>query len=531
MTDLESILTNLSSAASEDRELITRAYEYAKLAHEGHKRKSGEPYLVHLVAVAKQLAEIGMGPKTIAAGLLHDVIEDTDVTAEQVKEAFDEEVLFLVEGVTKLGSVRYHGTDRHNESLRKLFVATSQEIRVLMVKLADRLHNMQTLQYVPKEKQERIARETLEIYVPVAHRLGMGLFRKELEDLAFPYVFPEEFEKVQKIARVPLKHALDTLEKLRKTLQKKLAEVGIKNFKTSIRVKGMYSLFRKLERRDWDIDAIHDLLAIRVVVPSIEECYRTLGIVHELWRPLPQRVKDFIAFPKPNGYQSLHTTVIAQDRTILELQIRTEEMHREAEFGVASHLIYKDTQNGNASAVSHYRTWVTSLIPSPVRPFSRRTKTKDSKPVGGSQKDPKKDSQKENKERVPAWIQEIANAHQDIANTDRFVTDLRQDFFSHRIFIFTPEGDVVDLPIGASPIDFAYAIHTDIGDHISGAKVNNKLVQFDTPLKNGDIVEIITRPGSKPSAKWLAFTKTSLAQRHIRIALGEKILGTTEKSA
>jgi GTP pyrophosphokinase len=521
MTDLESILANLVTATAEDRDLITRAYEYAKTAHEGHKRYSGEPYFSHLVAVAQQLAEIGMGPKTIAAGLLHDVIEDTKVTPEEVKEAFGEEILFLVEGVTKLGSVRYHGTDRHNESLRKLFVATSQEIRVLMVKLADRLHNMQTLEYVPKEKQERIARETLEIYVPVAHRLGMGRFRKELEDLAFPYVFPEEYKKVQKIARAPLKHALDTLEKLRKTLQKKLAEIGIKDFKTSSRVKGMYSLFRKLERREWDIDAIHDLLAIRVIVPSIEECYRTLGIVHELWRPLPQRVKDFIAFPKPNGYQSLHTTVIAHDRTILELQIRTEEMHREAEFGVASHLIYKDTQNGDRSAASQYRAWVTSLIPSLFHPFSWRNKTNEVKSTENGNKDGKKDPQKETKEGVPGWIQEIADAHQDITNTDRFVIDLRQDFFSHRIFIFTPEGDVVDLPIGASPIDFAYAIHTDIGDHVSGAKVNHKLVQFDTPLKNGDIVEIITRPGSKPTAKWLAFTKTSLAQRHIRMAIGE----------
>lgn len=520
MTDLESILTNVSGAVTkEDRELITRAYEYAKAAHEGHIRYSGEPYLTHLVAVTQLLAEIGMGPKTIIAGLLHDIIEDTETTSEQIKETFGEEILFLVEGVTKLGSVRYHGTDRHNESLRKLFVATSQEIRVLIVKLADRLHNMQTLQYVPAEKQKRIARETLEIYVPIAHRLGIGRFRKELEDLAFPYVFPEEYKKVKEIARIPLKHTADALEKLRKTLQKKLAEAGVQNFKTTSRVKGMYSLFRKLELRNWDIDTIYDLLAIRVIVSSIEECYRILGLVHELWRPLPQRVKDFIAFPEPNGYRSLHTTVIAHDRTILEVQIRTEEMHKEAEFGVASHLVYKQIQSGDTSAVSQYRAWVTSLIPSLFHPFSRRAKTADNKAVSGSQK--------ENKERVPAWIQEIADAHQNTDNTERFATDLRQDFFSKRIFIFTPEGDVVDLPIGATPVDFAYAIHTDIGDHIAGAKVNRKLVQFDTPLKNGDIVEITTRPSSRPTAKWLAFTKTSLAHRRIRSALGE----ATERSA
>ncbi|MBI4086533.1 bifunctional (p)ppGpp synthetase/guanosine-3',5'-bis(diphosphate) 3'-pyrophosphohydrolase [Candidatus Kaiserbacteria bacterium] len=511
MTDLESIFTNLSTAATkEDRDLITRAYECAKTAHKDHMRRSGEPYLTHLVAVAKTLAEIGMGPKTIAAGLLHDTIEDTDVTPEEIKEQFGDEVLFLVEGVTKLGSVRYHGVDRHNESLRKLFVATSQEIRVLMVKLADRLHNMQTLEYVPKEKQKRIAQETLEIYVPVAHRLGMGRFRKELEDLAFPYVYPEEYAHVKQVAGGHLKHALETLEKLRKTLQKKLAEAGIKDFKTSSRVKGMYSLFRKLEQRDWDIDKIYDLLAIRVVVPTVEDCYHIFGIVHELWRPLPHRVKDYIAFPEPNGYQSLHTTVIAQDRTILEVQIRTEDMHKNAEFGVASHLVYKQTQSGDKSALAQYRAWAGSLIPSLFySSFWRWSR----KPVSGSAE--------KNKESIPQWIQEIAAAHQESANTERFVTDLRQDFFSQRIFIFTPEGDVVDLPVGATPIDFAYAIHTDIGDHIAGAKVNNKLVHIDTALRNGDIVEIITRPSSRPTAKWLSFTKTALARRRIRIALGE----------
>lgn len=510
MTSLKEILAELASVAPEHRELIERAYEFASTAHEGRARYSGEPYLSHLAAVAKLLAEMGMGPKTVAAGLLHDIIEDTEVTPERVREEFGEEILFLVEGVTKLGSVRYYGADRHNESLRKLFVATSQDIRVLMVKLTDRLHNMQTLEYVPEEKQERIARETLEIYVPVAHRLGMGRLRKELEDLAFPYVYPTEYAKVRELAAPRLAHADEVLEKARKAIKKKLAEADIKDFRTSGRVKGMYSLFRKLQRRDWDMDAIYDLLAIRLVVPSVEECYHALGVIHELWRPLPQRVKDFIAFPKPNGYQSLHTTIITRDRVILEIQIRTEEMHREAEFGVASHLVYKADEAGDRSAASQYRTWVTSLIPALFRQLPWRANTEGT---------PVAPTNKENRERVPAWIEEIAAAHHNASDTDEFVSNLRQDFFSHRIFTFTPKGDVVDLPIGASPIDFAYAIHTDIGDHIAGAKVNGKLVQLDTHLQNGDIVEIVTRAANRPTRKWLPFAKTSLAQRHIRAAL------------
>ncbi len=514
MSDISDILSTLKSTEPADRDLVTRAYECAQTAHKDHKRYSGEPYITHLVATAHLLAEMGMGAKTVAAGLLHDTIEDTKVTRDNIKEQFGEEILFLVEGVTKLGSVRYRGTDRHNESLRKLFVATSQDIRVLIVKLADRLHNMQTLEHVPKEKQVRIARETLEIYVPVAHRLGMGRIRKELEDLAFPYVYPKEYARVEEVSAPSLKHAHDRLEKARKTLQKQLAAAGIKQFKTSGRIKGTYSLFRKLERRDWDIDAVYDLYAIRVIVPSVEECYHTLGVIHELWRPLPQRVKDFIVFPKPNGYRSLHTTVIANGGTILELQIRTEDMHRDAEFGVASHLIYKQLQGGDRSSISQYRTWVTSLIPALFRPFSRRAPAQNAEPVSGKNQ--------ENRERIPTWIQEIADAHSADSNTDEFVTDLRQDFFSHRIFVFTPEGDVVDLPIGASTIDFAYAIHTDIGNHTAHAKVNNKIAPLDAQLRNGDIVEITTSKSSKPSARWLDFAKTSLAQRHIRAAIEQK---------
>lgn len=514
MERLENILSALSSTEKDDRVLVTRAYEFAKRAHDGHTRYSGEPYVAHLEAVAIMLAEMGMGAKTVAAGLLHDAIEDTKVTVEEVREAFGDEVLFLVEGVTKLGSVRYHGTDRHNESLRKLFVATSEDIRVVIIKLVDRLHNMQTLEHVPKEKRLRIARETLEIYVPVAYRLGMGRIRKELEDLAFPYVYPDEYKRVNELVRPRLKHAAEQLDKAQKTLQKKLAEEKVvAEFKTNSRIKGTYSLFTKLARKDWDADLIHDLLAIRIIVPTVEDCYRVLGIVHALWRPLPGRVKDYIAFPKPNGYQSLHTTVISGNQEIMEVQIRTENMHRESEFGVASHLAYKMRQNNAGElTTSQSKMWVSSLIPSLFRPFTWRTK----------QIEPAVIKKEYGKDQVPRWIQEIGEAHLEAGDTGDFINNLRQDFFMHRIFVFTPQGDVIDLPIGATPIDFAYSIHSDIGDHMSGARVNHKMVSLDTELHNGNIVEIITKKSSKPTAKWLEIAKTTVAQRRIRNSLGMK---------
>lgn len=317
MYTVDQIISKLNDPNQADGDLIRKAYNYASEAHKNHKRYSGEPYMTHAAAAGYKLAAMGMGPRTICAGLLHDTIEDTPVTSEDIDREFGDEVLFLVEGVTKLSSVRYYGTDRHNESLRKLFVATSQDIRVLIIKLVDRLHNMETLSYVPEEKQRRIARETLEIYVPIAHRLGMGKLRKELEDLAFPYVYPEEAKRVKKTLSSRFGNANEVLEKERKTLQKRLAELKLTDFNTSYRVKGLYSLYHKLKIKEWDINAIYDLLAMRVIVNSVEDCYRTLGIIHELWRPLPKRVKDYIAFPKPNGYQSLHTTVTTQNSVIL----------------------------------------------------------------------------------------------------------------------------------------------------------------------------------------------------------------------
>ncbi len=506
--DIIVIYEKLSDA---DKALIEKAFVVAEKAHATHTRYSGEPYMNHLAAVGTKLAEMGMSARTVAAGLLHDTVEDTDITPEYLLEEFGEEILFLVEGVTKLSSVRYYGSDRHNESLRKLLIATSQDIRVLIIKLADRLHNMQTLQYVPAEKQLRIARETLEIYVPVAHRLGMGRIRKELEDLAFPYVYPEEAERVQKVLKTKAGKATELLERERKILQKRLAEIGLLDFKTSYRVKGVYSLFHKLKRKEWDISAVYDLMAMRVVVPTVEDCYRTLGIIHKLWRPLPGRVKDYIAFPKPNGYQSLHTTVATPNGIILEIQIRTERMHHESEFGVASHISYKEqTQTGKTS---DGKSLFGSLIPSLFRPFSRPKST-------GNEIKRTKDSA--HSEKIPRWIAQIGQIHsKGKSTTAEFVEDAQTDFFSKRIFVFTPAGDVVDLPVGATPVDFAYAIHSEVGDHIFGAKVNKKLVQLDTELKNGDIIEIETRKSSQPTAKWLSFVKTSVARRKIKASLEE----------
>lgn len=510
MVKCKDILAELSSPTDADRALIEKAYAFAEKAHEGHTRYSGDPYMVHVAQVGLRLAQMGMGPRTIAAGLLHDTIEDTDVTIEDIRREFGDEILFLVEGVTKLGSVRYYGSDRHNESLRKLFVATSQDIRVLIIKLIDRLHNMQTLEYVPREKQLRIARETLEIYVPVAYRLGIGRLRKDLEDLAFPYVYPEEYQKVKELIKDRTEKAEGLLERERKTLAKRLAENGLRDFSTSYRVKGLYSLFQKLKRKEWDIDRIYDLLALRVVVSSVEECYKALGIIHEVWRPLPKRMKDYIAFPKPNGYQSIHTTVTTQNGTILEIQIRTQRMHHEAEYGVASHITYK---HAKGAVPSDGQSWFSYLIPSLFRPFSGRARTTGDDMIT---------KDRPHFEKIPRWISEIGEIYTtEKTSGQEFVDDMRKDFFTNRIFVFTPQGDVVDLPIGATPIDFAYAIHSEVGNHMAGAKVNKKLVGLDSELKNGDIVEIETRKSAKPTQKWLEAARTSLARRKIRTALNE----------
>lgn len=511
MTTIKEIIAEMEGPSPEDIAFVEKAYEFSQKAHEGQTRYSGEPYFIHAAATAKILAEYGMDATTIAAGLLHDAVEDGRVSRKDIEMEFGTELLFIVDGVTKLGTHKYHGAERHAESLRRLLVATASDIRVLIVKLADRYHNMQTLEHVPEHKRSRIALETLEIYAPIADRLGMGKLKRDLEDLAFPYVDTDAAHHAAEVRTLKTEETEEGLAKVQKELSAELEKKGLKMLHTDIRMKGLWSLHQKLKRKRDDINLIHDIAALRFVVPTIEDCYATLGVVHALYKPLPGEFKDYIAFPKPNGYQSLHTTVVTPEAGIVEIQIRTEEMHRDAQFGIASHMSYKqlgkeieklgkDVQKSRFASLSF--SWIRSLIPSLM---------KVSKKNGGEVKGVTK---------VPSWLAELAEAHAEVAGSEEFVAGLREDFFSHRVFVFTPKGDVIDLPAASTPIDFAYAIHSDLGDHLQGAKVNGKLVSFERVLGNGEVVEILRRDAAHPSVKWLEIARTSLARRHIRSALG-----------
>lgn len=507
MSDIKEIISLLHNPTDKELALIKKAYAFAEAAHEGQKRKSGEPYVNHSFATAKNIAELGMGAVTVSAGLLHDVIEDTLVTAEEMEKEFGNEIRFLVEGVTKLGKIRYQGTTRHSESLRKLFVAMSQDIRVLIVKLCDRLHNMQTLEFIPKEKQLRIAKETLEIYAPIAYRLGIRKLNRELEDLSFRYVFPAEYLEISKL--VKQRQGVETLplEKFSKSLKKELAKEKFFDFQIDYRLKGLYSLYKKLKRKEMSMEKIHDLLALRLIVPTVSDCYRVLGIVHSAWRPLPGRIKDYIAFPKPNGYQSLHTTIFTGDGNIIEIQIKTAEMYDEAEYGIASHISYK--QNGDRKSKKKIAnpnlSWVRKIIPTREN-WNEKTSPKN---------------KLFNLDDVPHWVKDLVEYQQE-AEDDEFFDDVKSDFFEERIFVFTPKGDVIDLPRNSSVIDFAFTIHTDIGSKMSGATVNGKFVAITTILKNGDRVEIETKKSAKPSAKWLEHCITTMAKRRINRALEDQ---------
>ena len=497
MNDIKEIFSLIKESTADDKVLIQKAYDFAQKAHKIHTRNSGEPYFNHLFVTAKNIAELGMGAVTISAGFLHDSIEDTVITAEEIEKEFGSEIRFLVEGVTKLGKIRYQGTARHSESLRKLFVAMSQDIRVLIIKLCDRLHNMQTLEYIPKEKQLRIATETLEIYAPIANRLGIKKLQRELEDISFSYINPEKYKEVQELLKTKSIEQETHLNTFQKYLKKEFFKNNVSNFHIDYRVKGLYSLYKKLIRNDMDIEKIYDMSAIRIMVPEITDCYKILGIIHGAWRPLPDRIKDYIASPKLNGYKSIHTTIFSGDGGIIEVQIRTENMHKEAEYGIASHLSYKE---GLKKKITNPNLlWVRKILP--------KTKNKNLK-------------ENTNTNDIPEWVKDLVEYQNEAG--DEFINDIKTDFFEERIFVFTPKGDVIDLPTDSSVIDFAYAIHSDIGSHMAGAKVNGKMTAINSLLHNGDRVEIETKKSAKPSHKWLEHCKTTMAKRHIHHSIENK---------
>lgn len=497
---LKDIVSAMQAKDAQSIGLVTRAYEFAEKAHETQTRYSGAPYFTHPANVGFSLAELGMDPETVAAGLLHDTLEDAGVAAAVLEKEFGASVVSLVRGVTKLGALRYRGLERHTESLRKLFAATAQDIRVLIVKLLDRLDNVRTLEHVPEHKRARIALETLEIYAPVADRLGMSVIKTQLEDAAFPFAYHKEFEKTRELLKERSHETERRLEKMEKDVKRELGETGIREFRTEARIKGVYSLFRKLERKEWDITKIYDILALRIILPTTADCYSALGVIHAKWRPVPGKIKDYIAFPKPNGYQSIHTTVYTGDGGALEVQLRTEAMHREAQFGIASHLTYKEDQVGKGRGGLE---WIRQFFPRIGKSPEAQTHSSDVKSV-------------------PDWVKQLARAHGEHDESEEYLDTLKSDFFSHRVFVFTPRGDVIDLPMHATPIDFAYAIHSDLGNRMAGARVNGKMVSIDTPLRNGDLVEVMTKPSAKPSRKWLDHAKTTMARKHIRAALGIK---------
>lgn len=466
------------------KKIITEAYDLAELAHKGQLRRSGEEYVQHPIAVAKILAEIGMGGKTVAAGLMHDIPEDTEITLEEIEKKFGKEIATLVDGVTKLGKIKLRGSHEEYflENLRKMLLAMAADIRVIIIKLADRLHNMQTLQFNPPDKQIRIARETMEVFAPIANRLGMGEIKTQLQDLSFLYLEPENHELVKNLAEKDYAERKKYVDRAISELSEEIKKEGIQFLQIDGRAKSIYSLFLKLQKHDMEISRIYDLAAIRIILPEVADCYETLGIVHKKYRPMIGRIKDYISLPKPNGYQSIHTTVFGPDGKILEIQIRTLKMHNEAEFGIAAHWIYNENKKKKRWSELLFRK--KEIVP----------------------------------EKELEWVKQLRVWQNEIGRDDEeFMQGLQIDFFKNHIFAFTPKGDIVDLPEESTPIDFAYAIHSEIGNHAVGAKADSKMITLDTPIKNGQVLEILTSKDRKiPNHDWLKFVKTSAAKSHIR---------------
>lgn len=464
--------TLLNISSNYDVDMIGRALDKAFELHNGQMRKSGEPYIIHPMSVAVILAQLGMDEATIVGGLLHDVVEDTDYTREQLVEDFNEEVALLVDGVTKLGAIKFDNKEEAQaENLRKMFLAMSKDIRVLIIKLADRLHNMRTLKFMKPEKQKEKSQETLDIYAPLASRLGIYTIKFELEDIALKYLHPEDFEELSKEVSAKKDQREEFINQTMEEIKDAMKDMNLK-YDITGRSKHIYSIYKKMRLQNKQLDEIFDLTAIRIIVETVRDCYAVLGIVHTMWKPIPGRFKDYIAMPKANMYQSLHTTVLGDNGEPFEIQIRTYEMHRVAEYGIAAHWKYKE---------------------------------------GKSSKDSNSEEMK------LAWLRQTLEWQQEVNDPKEFLDTLKMDLFSTQVFVFTPKGEVIDLPSGSTPLDFAFKIHTDVGCHCVGAKVNGKMVTIDHALQNGDIVEIVTSSNSSgPSVDWLKIAKSSSARNKIR---------------
>ena len=453
-----------------DIELLRRAYVFSAFEHKGQVRHSGEPYLVHPLEVADLLADMKLDVVAIAAGLLHDIVEDTHTPIDRIKELFGPDIAHVVEGVTKLGAIQFSSSEeRQAENFRKMLLAMVDDIRVILVKLADRLHNMRTLHHLPEERRVKIAQETRDIYAPIANRLGMSKVKNELEELAFRYLEPKPYESLRARVESRRRATEGMIEELKKTITAKLVEAQVPVIQIDGRIKRLFSIHQKLKRQKIDLDQVYDLVALRIITGSVKDCYGALGIIHQTWSPVPGRIKDFIATPRPNGYQSLHTSVVSERGFPFEVQIRSSEMHRTAEEGIAAHWKYKEGRLG-AGRDEQYFVWLRQLL---------------------------------------EWQQEVRDPQE-------FLQNLKIELYPEEVYIFTPAGEVKALPRDASPVDFAYSIHTDVGHQCVGARINGKMVPLRTRLRNGDIVEVLTTPGHKPSRDWLNFVVTSRARNKIR---------------
>lgn len=456
-------------------DLLRKSFNFAKNAHSGQKRKNGDNYIIHPLHTALILADMKLSDTILVAAMLHDVPEDTNISLEEITKEFGEDIGQLVSGITKLGKIKYRGIERYLENLRKMFLAMAADIRVVLIKCADRIHNLDTLQFLPREKQERIAKESLEIFAQIAHRLGITHLQNQIEDKAFKFAAPREYQWVTSLLTDDYTQSKQRqLASIINRVPQLLRQHKVRYSKVYGRTKEIYSLYKKLLRKGRDINNIYDFIALRIIVDDVEDCYKALGLIHQKWQPVVGRIKDYIAQPKPNGYQSLHTTIFDDQRNIIEIQIRTQEMHETAEYGIAAHWLYKNTQ-GHVD-----------------------------------------------KEDI-AWLKELTKWQKNASEDIKYLEELKLDVFQSRIFVFTPKGDVVELPEDSTPVDFAYHVHTRIGDTCMKSLVNSELVSLSTKLKNGDMVEIITNPHrSKPKKEWLAFVKTRSARNRIRSRINQK---------